>query len=659
MNESVSAFGHTARAVLRAPTGVAAVAAVLALLALAGVGPVVWGPQAQALDIARAGEGPSPDHRLGTDRLGRDILARTLVASRLSLGLALAAAGTAALIGLPFGALITTFGPRWRSLAMRVIEVLLAFPPILLAIFVTAIIGPGAHGAVVAIGLAFSPNFARLASTLASAAVGRDYVASARGIGIRTDRLVTRYILPNIADTLSISTFNAVGSSIIAVSSLSFLGLGVQPPQFDWGSMLTEGVHALYATPAAALAPASVIGISGLSMGFLGEALARATNPLLWTVSALPSGAVTPSPRSADARIAGPRPSGPAATATGATRVDPARPLLRVEGLTVQFPTPRGPLTPVRDVSFSIGEAEIVGMVGESGCGKTLTALAIAHLVPYPGRVTARAVELGGIHLLRATPRTLDRTLASGLSMVFQDPMSTMNPALRVGLQLIEAPLARRALDRETASRLALARMRDVHIPAPEARMRQYPHEFSGGMRQRAVIAMALMSSPSLIIADEPTTALDVTIQAQIIDLLREVNQNHRTAILLISHDIGVIAEICTRVIVMYAGRIVEDAPLTALLSAPAHPYTQALIAAVPGLQIDRAKPLETIPGRLPDLDALPAGCAYAPRCPYAVDRCQVDVPPLEEVAAGRRVACWVAREQFAAAERPATQEGA
>ncbi|MGH2402840.1 MAG: dipeptide/oligopeptide/nickel ABC transporter permease/ATP-binding protein [bacterium] len=645
MSGTGSAVSNTLAGVLRAPTGAIALGAVALLIALAILGPILWGPRAHELDVARSQEGPSADHPLGTDRLGRDILARTLAAAGLSLGLAMAAAGTAALIGLPFGALITLLGPRIRSIGLRVIEVLLAFPPILLAIFVTAIIGPGASGAVVAIGVAFSPYFARLANTLASAAVGRDYVASARVIGITSTRLLTRYVLPNIADTLAITTFNAVGSSLIAVSSLSFLGLGVQPPQFDWGSMLTEGVHALYATPAAALAPAFVIAVSGLSMGFLGEALARATNPLLWTASEATAqvpgardGATSAAPAEAvTAALAG---TTPAPTAQ-------PRPLLRVAGLTVRFPTARGVITPVNDVSFAIGEGEIVGVVGESGCGKSLTALALAHLMPYPGVVGARTLELRGTDLLRIDSRGLHKILGTDLAMIFQDPMSSLNPALRVGLQLIEAPLAHRTLDGPAAWRRAVALMRDVHIPAPEIRMRQYPHEFSGGMRQRAMIAMALMRSPSLIIADEPTTALDVTVQAQIIDVLQEINQHHGTAILLISHDIGVIAEICSRVLVMYAGRIVEDADVDTLLQDPAHPYTQALIAAVPRLEGDRARPLEAIPGRLPDPDAIPPGCAYAPRCPFALERCRVDLPPLEEFAGNRRVACWVARERL------------
>ncbi|MGQ0548530.1 MAG: dipeptide/oligopeptide/nickel ABC transporter permease/ATP-binding protein [Armatimonadota bacterium] len=644
MSGAGPAIGNTLWGVLRAPTGAAALGAVMLLIALAIAGPVVWGSRARHIDVTRSQEAPSPDHLLGTDRLGRDILARTLAAARMSLGLALAAAATAALIGLPFGALITLLGHRVRNIGLRVIEVLLAFPPILLAIFVTAIIGPGAGGAVLAIGIAFSPYFARLANTLASAAVGREYVASARVIGVRPHRLLTRYVLPNIADTLAITTFNAVASSLIAVSSLSFLGLGVQPPQFDWGSMLTEGVNALYATPAAALAPAFVIAIAGLSMGFLGEALARAMNPLLWTA---PQGAARHGPGARNG-AASDLPTAPAASVlTGSIGPPARRAVLRVEGLTVRFPTPRRVITPVRDVSFAIGAGEIVGVVGESGCGKSLTALALAHLVPYPGVVSARTLELRGVDLLRIGSRGLHETLGTNLAMIFQDPLSSLNPALRVGGQLIEAPLAHGLLDASAARRRAVALMRDVHIPAPEMRMRQYPHEFSGGMSQRAMIAMALMRSPSLIIADEPTTALDVTVQAQIIDVLQEVNQRHGTAIVLISHDIGVISEICSRVLVMYAGRVVEDADVKTLLRDPAHPYTQALIAAVPGLEGDRAQPLAAIPGRLPDLDAIPPGCAFAPRCPFAVDRCRTDLPLLEEFADDRRVACWVARDRL------------
>ena len=626
-----SNVGHVLRAVVRAPTGAAALGAVTLLIVLAIAGPIMWGSQARTMDVARGGEGSSPEHLFGTDRLGRDILARTLTAARLSLGLALAATATAAVIGFPFGAVISVLGGRARAVGLRVIEILLAFPPILLAIFVTAIVGPGAHGAVIAIGIAFAPNFARLANTLAATAAGRDYVASARVIGIGTHRLLTRYIVPNIADTLSISIFNAVGSSIIAVSSLSFLGLGVQAPQFDWGSMLTEGVHSLYVMPAAALAPAAVIAIAGLSTGFLGEALARAMNPLLWTA---PDGA-SPAVVAAPARAPVAAPGGPRVPAG-------ERPLLEIEGLTVEFPTPRA-ITPVRDVSLTLKKGEIVGVVGESGSGKSLTALAIAQLVPYPGTVTARVLCLRGEDLRHASPRVLGTEVA----MIFQDPMSSLNPALRIGLQLIEASQVHRGLDRAAAWQMAVARMRDVHIPAPEARMRQYPHEFSGGMRQRAMIAMALMNAPSLIIADEPTTALDVTVQAQIIDVLHEINRTHGAAVLLISHDIGVIAEICTRVLVMYAGRIVEDADLATILRAPAHPYAQALIAAVPTLDLDRARPMDAIPGRPPDLDALPVGCAYAPRCPLAIARCRTEEPPLEDLPGGRRVACWVARDRL------------
>jgi oligopeptide/dipeptide ABC transporter ATP-binding protein len=286
-----------------------------------------------------------------------------------------------------------------------------------------------------------------------------------------------------------------------------------------------------------------------------------------------------------------------------------------------------------------------------------MTALAIAGLVPYPGRVEAATLTLEGADLRHLAGAARDRLLGTRLAMVFQDPMSSLNTALRVGRQHTEGAEVHRRLGHREALRLAADRLRDVHVSVPERRLRQYPHEFSGGMRQRAMIAMGLMNEPALILADEPTTALDVTVQAQVIDVLREANEAHGTAVVLISHNIGVVAELCARVLVMYAGRIVEDVSAATLLSGPAHPYTRALISAVPGLTADRARPLATIPGRPPDLAALPAGCAFAPRCAYAVDRCHRERPPLIPLADAHAAACWVAAGLAGPAPQPRTLE--
>jgi oligopeptide/dipeptide ABC transporter ATP-binding protein len=617
------------RAFLRAPSALAAALALGVLLGLALIAPALWGAIAAKGSIMRSGESPSLEHLLGTDRLGRDLLSRTAVATRLSLSLAIAATAIAGLLGVPFGISLALAGARVRNAGLRLIDVLLGFPGILLAIFVTAIIGPSVHGAVIAIGVAFSPEFARLASTLALSVGGRDYIAAARVLGVGRTRLLRRYVLPNIAETLIIAVFSTTASALIAVSSLSFLGLGVQPPQFDWGRMLVEGVESFYATPVAALAPASLIAATGLALGFFGEALARAMNPLLWSRSGpeLRPGAAP------DHTM--PVPGGVAAAA--------GEPLLHVDGLRVTYPSPHGAVAAVADVSFAVGAGEIVGIVGESGSGKSQTALAIARLVAYPGRVEARALRLSGTDLLGPATIALDRFLGRSLALVFQDPMSSLNPTLSIGTQVAEPAVVHQRLARADALRRAAQRMGEVHIPRPEERLRQYPHEFSGGMQQRVMIAMGLMNDPALIIADEPTTALDVTIQAQVIDVLREVNQRRGTAILLISHNIGVIAEICSRVLVMYAGRIVEDSSLTQLLDHPAHSYTRALMASVPDLATDRAQPLATIDGRPPEPSALPEGCAFAPRCPVAEERCRYRPPPLAVLSPGHLAACWLA----------------
>ncbi len=634
------------RAFFRAPSGKMAAILAIGLISIALITPLVLNEPATKISVARASQGPSAQAILGTDRLGRDILARTLTATGLSLGLALMAAGLGALLGAPAGAVISLLSPRLRTVAMRIIDILYAFPTILLAIFVTAILSPGPISAVVAVGIAFAPGFARVSSTLATSVAGREYIAGARVIGLSHWRILRRYILPNIAETMVISTFTSIGTSLVAVSSLSFLGMGVQAPAYDWGRMLIEGVQSIYQTPIAALTPAVAIATTGLAVGFMGEALAHAMNPLLWTQGAQSSGDDVRGAWTGATLVNRIRRNGTAPSASHAVSVGD-KPLLHVKGLTVRFLSARGVLTAVNGVSFDVAEGEIVGIVGESGSGKSVTALALAQLVPYPGSVSAEALQLRGEDLLTMPHHRLQKYLGTHLAMVFQDPMSSLNPALRIGTQLIEPAQIHQAMSRRQATTLAVNRMRDVHIPAAESQLQRFPHEFSGGMRQRTMLAMGLMSQPSLIITDEPTTALDVTIQAQIIDLLKELNQEYGTGIILISHDMAVISEICSRVLVMYAGRIVEDISTVKLLSEPTHPYTQGLMGSIPALDADRDQPLTSIPGRPPDLDMLPPGCAFAPRCPYAVDRCRAETPALEEVLPGHRIACWVAKERL------------
>jgi peptide/nickel transport system permease protein len=298
----------------------------------------------------------------------------------------------------------------------------------------------------------------------------------------------------------------------------------------------------------------------------------------------------------------------------------------------------------VRGVTFAVRRGESVGIVGESGSGKSLTALAVSRLVDDPGHVDAERIRFLGEDLLTSDTAVRRRLLGTSMAMVFQDPMTSFNPTRRIGGQLAEVSRHHHGLDRKQALARAVDRLGAVRIPEPERRSRQYPHEFSGGMRQRAMIGMGLMGSPALIIADEPTTALDVTVQQQVLDLLAAIRREDDVALVLISHDVTVVAEVCDRVLVMYAGRIVEDLPAADLATAGRHPYTRALVAAVPSMDTDLDEPLVVIPGRPVDPTDVPPGCAYAARCPLATERCLVEDPPLAGDDDGR-VACWHAGE--------------
>jgi oligopeptide/dipeptide ABC transporter ATP-binding protein len=315
-------------------------------------------------------------------------------------------------------------------------------------------------------------------------------------------------------------------------------------------------------------------------------------------------------------------------------------PLLTVRDLAVAFDTDAGLLRAVDGISFSIPRGRTLGLVGESGCGKSVTALSLLRLLPQPsGRIVGGSIHFEGADLAAATPADLLRIRGGRIGMVFQEPMTALNPVHRIGRQLAEVFLLHRTRDKAEAARLAVEMLAKVGIPSPEIRAQEYPHQLSGGMRQRVVIAMALACNPALLIADEPTTALDVTIQAQILDLLRELQRELGMAILLITHDLGVVAEMCDEVVVMYAGRIAEQGPIEEILARPAHPYTRGLLSAIPRLEAERKSRLATIPGLVPGLAEMPAGCRFANRCPWVIPACAVQ-PPLETLSEGHTAAC-------------------
>ena len=331
--------------------------------------------------------------------------------------------------------------------------------------------------------------------------------------------------------------------------------------------------------------------------------------------------------------------------------------LLEVTDLRTYFFTRQGVVKAVDGVDFALKPKETLAIVGESGCGKSITALSLLRLIPDPpGRIVTGSIKLDGVDLIGLDEEAMRRVRGNDVSMIFQEPMTSLNPVMTIGRQIAEVLLLHQGMTTKQAYARAVEMLRLVKIPEPEQRVKEYPHQLSGGMRQRAMIAIALACNPKVLIADEPTTALDVTIQAQILNLIVELQERLGTAVILISHDLGVVAETAQRVIVMYAGRKVEEADVGELFARPMHPYTRGLMASIPRLDLmrgeekDEVERLLEIPGIVPALSALPPGCAFAPRCPYADERCNTSYPPYEQKRNGHWAACWRSDELFGGA---------
>ncbi|QTX03837.1 dipeptide/oligopeptide/nickel ABC transporter permease/ATP-binding protein [Agromyces archimandritae] len=498
----------------------------------------------------------SAAHPLGTDLSGHDMLARSLVAARLTLVMTAAATAIAVVLGVLVGTSVWLLPARGREFCLRIIDAAVAFPALLLALVVAAILGAGSLPAVVAIGVAGIPNFARLTANLAAQISSRDYLSAARLVGVGNRRLITDHMLPNMAEPLLVLTASNFAQSLTALTSLSFVGLGVQSPEYDWGKLLNEALPSLLAgRPVQTLGPALLVVVTALAAMLIGDGLAAAADPRgVSRPASLRRALVPPAPAAAPEAI--------------------------VEVQDLHVTGPAGPL--VRGVSFTIGRGEILGIVGESGSGKSLTAMSIAKLLPDGLQMDAARLSLGELDL---RGRVDDRTMATTVSLVYQDPTSTFNPALRLGTQLTEVLRTHFGKSRRQARAAIVGALRTVRMTKPEERLRQHPYELSGGMRQRAMIAAALAADPKLIIADEPTTALDVTVQAGILREITRLNRELGTSVLFISHDIGVVRALCHRVVVMHDGRIVEEIDAELLDAEHAgHPYTRALLAATPSL---------------------------------------------------------------------------
>jgi peptide/nickel transport system permease protein len=542
--------------------------AVFVLLAV--LAPIVWGSAAEA-SAGELREGPSSGHWFGTDSQGRDVLLRTLVATRLTLVMGLLATALAVVLGGLVGAVLVVSGDRVRWLGGRGIDLWLALPPIIVALAVTAVFRPDAVTVVIAIGVAFAPQFARLANNLATSVGSKDFVTTAHLLGVPAPTVLIRHIVPNIASPVLVLTSVCLATSIVTMSGLSFIGLGVQPPAIDWGQLLSSGLRDIYQNPSGALAPSLAIVLLGLSASLLGDGFVSLSEPRR-----------VPARKRPVKTRAESRPAVAPATIEEQTAaaIDAAiEPVLDIHNLHVRVGHDIDSAALVKGVSLTVAAGEIVGLVGESGSGKSITSMTAAQLLPPELSWDADAIQVAG-H--RVDPHQAPPTsLALDLGIVFQDPSSCFNPARRLGAQLTETIRVHGNVSKKEAQRLAIQKLREARVTEPEHRMHQYPHELSGGMRQRAMIAMALITTPKLLIADEPTTALDVTVQADVLRLIKQLNSDHDMAVLLISHDIDVIASMCDRIYVMFRGEILEHLTSAQLRErAVTQPYTRKLLEA-------------------------------------------------------------------------------
>ncbi|MFJ9004047.1 dipeptide/oligopeptide/nickel ABC transporter permease/ATP-binding protein [Streptomyces canus] len=544
------------------------------LLVVALVAPLLLSGSAETLtDDARLG--PGAEHLLGTDAFGRDVLARALVATRLTLLMAAAATAASFVVGVAIGALVH-LAPGWlRETCLRLIDSAVAFPSLVLALVIAAVLGPGMGSAIVAIAVAGVPGFARLTANLAATVADKDYVLTARLLGVPGLRILGRHVLPNISGPLLVLLSSSFTLSLLDISSLSFVGLGVQNPQYDWGRLLNEALPSIFAQPSVVLAPSIMLIVTGVGAMLLGDGVASLVDPRTRGTAPAPAktaDAAGPAAPAQDGAAPAPQASGGAGAAAG-TEPDG---LLTVAGLTVRA----GDRTLVDDVSFTIGAGQIVGLVGESGSGKSTIAMAVAGLLPEGVRANASRLALGDLDLLGTPP---ERRLATEIGIVYQDPIGTFNPALRLGTQLTEVARVHLGTPRRQAAQDMVRALADIHVTEPDRRLRQHPHELSGGMLQRASIASAMTTKPRLLIADEPTTALDVTVQAEVLRQFRRINREHGTAMLFISHDIGVVGVLCDTVLVLHGGRVVDRTTGGDLRRGTVtHPYTRALLAATP-----------------------------------------------------------------------------
>lgn len=578
--------------------------------------------------------GGNDEHPLGTDALGRDIASRIAYGARASLQISAAAALIGALLGLLTGA-IAGFFRGWVDVAlMRLGDVQLAFPFILLAIAVLGVIPERKPiHLILVLGIPGWIVYARVVRSRVLAEREKEYVLAARSIGASGLRILARYVLPSTWQVVPVIALLDLGFLVISESTLSFFGLGITPPTPSWGSILADGRQYMVVSPWLPVLPGLAIMFTVLCINLASDGLASVLDPKL--SRGMFRRQVLRLPERHRDDDGGPQP------------------LLRVRDLVVDFPFEDRVVHAVRGVSFDMARGQTLGIVGESGSGKSVTALSLIQLLDAPGRVVGGSIAFDGRDVVRMSDSEVAALRGKRIGMIFQNPSSSLNPVLTIGFQIVETLREQLGLSRPNARRRAREALVDVGIGDPDRVLQRYPFQLSGGMKQRFMIAMAMACEPDLLIADEPTTAVDVTTQAQILEQLGESTRRSQTSLIFITHDIALVAEYADAVLVMYAGRVAEYGPVASVIADPKHPYTQALLNALPDVDMPATTRLEAIPGEPPDPSNPPLGCAFAPRCPHEQE-VPHEIDPEQFVVGGNRtVAChlWAPERTRTAAE--------
>ncbi len=634
--QTPSPLAFAARRAIRRPLVILSLTWLALLFASTALASVIAPYGALAQDLDHPLEGPTSAHLLGTDELGRDVLSRLLHGGGALLLVALVSVTTAYLIGVTFGLIVGYRGGRLDTAASFVVNVMFSIPALVIVLAVAVASNNSLLLISVVFGVLLSGGIFRIVQSTTQAARHMLYVDAARVATLPRRRILSRHILPNILPPLIVQAFLLYSGALIFLASVAFLGLGFSPESPSWGQLIQDATKNLQMAPWLMVPTGVPLIMTALALNFIGAAL----------LDALPT--------ATRGKLLAPRRRRDRAAAGTVTYMRPPGDdsVLVVDNLTIAFPEHDGRLQPVVDgVCLSVRRGETLGLVGESGCGKTMTALGILGLVPPPGRITGGSVLLDGLDLVAQDERAMTAIRGARVTFVSQEPMVALDPCMTVGALLLEPIRAHTKLDRAGARARAQELLTIVGIPRPEAVARSYPHQLSGGMAQRVAIALALAAEPDVLIADEPTSALDVTIQAEILDLLRSLQDTLGMAIVLVTHDFGVIADIATTVAVMYAGQVVEAGPVDAIFRRPSHPYTQALLDATPDLLV-RDRGLQTVGGSVPAPREWPAWCRFEARCPLAIDACRSGPIALSHPQSHRVSRCVRAAELTEAAPR-------